>query len=62
MQTVDSEGLPIKILGWCPPERRRKGNSWRQDVTSITGMREMGIKNLEWVDTKGFRRKIKLKL
>ena len=50
-----------KILKWCPPGRqgrRRTRNSGVQEVT--TGMRGKGIKNLEWIDREGWRRKIKL--
>ena len=55
---MNEERLPPKILEWCPPGRSRKGrprNSWKQEVT--TEMREKGIKNLDWVDRKEWRRK-----
>ena len=51
---MDEERLPRKILEWYPPGRRRRGiprNLWMQEVT--TGMREMGIDDLEWVDREG---------
>ena len=50
---MNKEKLPRKILEWCPPGRRINGrprNSWMQKIT--TGMREKGIKNMEWVDRK----------
>ena len=57
---MDEEWLPRKILEWGPPERRRKGrprNSWMEEAK--TGMREKGIKNMEWVDRR--RRKMENK-
>ena len=48
-----------RIIEWCPPGRRRKGrsrNSWMQEA--ITGMRERGIGDLEWVDREGWRIKV----
>ena len=51
------------MLECCPTGRRRKGRpriSWIQKV--ITGMREKGINNLEWVDSEEWKLKIKLKL
>ena len=59
VQRVDQEGLPRRILEWCPPGRRRKGrpwNSWMQEV--ITGIRERGICDLEWVDREGGERRL----
>ena len=63
VQRMDEKRLPLKILEWCPPGRRRKGrpqNSWMEEVT--IGMGERGINNLEWLDRDGRRRKIKPKL
>ena len=57
VQRMDQERLPRRNLEWCPPGRRRK-NSWMQEVT--TGMREREIGDLEWVDSKGWRKKINL--
>ena len=51
VQGMDEERLPRKILELCRSGRIRKGrarNSWMQEV--ITGMREKGINNMEWVD------------
>ena len=51
VQRMHDEGLPRKILKWCPAGRRRKGrprNSWMQEAK--TGMREKGITNMEWID------------
>ena len=59
---MDEERLPRKILEWCPPGKQRKGRtrkSWMQEIT--TGMREMGINNLEWVDGEGSENKNKIK-
>ena len=53
VQGMDHERFPRRIFEWCPPERRRKGrprNSWMQEVT--TGMGEMGINNLGWIEKK----------
>ena len=61
MQRVGQERLPKRIVALCPSGRRRKGrlrNSWMQEV--ITGMRERGIGDLEWVDREGWRKKINL--
>ena len=52
---------PGKMFEWCLPGRRKKGrprNSWMQDL--ITGMREKGIDNMEWIDREEWRSKIKL--
>ena len=61
MQSMDQGILPRRILEWCPPGRRRKGrprNSWMQEI--ITGMREWGFGDLEWVDRERRRKKINL--
>ena len=53
VQRMDEERLLRKILEWCPSGRRkgRPRNWWMQELT--TGMREMGINNVEWVDREG---------
>ena len=60
VQRMDEERQPRKILESCPHgRRRRKGrprNSWTQEVT---GMREKGINNMEWIDREEWRREIK---
>ena len=58
---MNEERLSRKLLECCPTVRRRKGrprNSWMQEVTN--GMREKGIKNVEWIDREEWRREIKL--
>ena len=55
---IYAERFSRRILGCCSPGRAR--NSWMQEVT--TGMREMRINILEWIDREGWTRKIKLKL
>ena len=58
---MNEERLPRKSLEWYPPGRRRKErprNSWIQEVR--TGKREKGINNIEWIDRKEWKRKIKL--
>ena len=63
VQKMDEERLPRKILEWYPPGRLRKGrtrNSWMQEVTVVMRERERGIGYLEWVDRKGWRKKINL--
>ena len=40
--------------------KERLQNSWIQEVTS--GIREIGIDSMEWIDREEWRRKIKLKL
>ena len=59
MQRMNVEGLPRRILEWCPPGGRKKGrpkHSWMEEVT--TRMREGGIGELEWVDRGWWRKKI----
>ena len=61
VQRMDQERLPRRILELCPLGRRKKGRpriSWMQEVT--TGMRERGIGDMEWIDRKGWRKKINL--
>jgi hypothetical protein len=61
VRRMDEGRLSRKKFEWCPPGRRRKGrprNLWMLEVT--TGMREEGIKNIEWVDRDEWTRKIKL--
>ena len=52
--------LPQKMLEWCPPGRRRRKTSKLSDAGVTTGMREKGINNIEWIDRKEWKRKIKL--
>ena len=59
VQRMDQERLPRRILEWCTPGRlrkRRPRNSWRQEVT--TGMRELRIGDLNWVEREGGERKL----
>ena len=48
----------FKIVGWCPPGRRRgrSRNSWMQEVTTI--MREKGLNDMELIDRENWGRKI----
>ena len=58
MQRIDEERLPRKMLGWCPPGRKRKGrprNSWMEEVT--TGIKEKGIRSMEWIDMEEWSKK-----
>ena len=60
---MDEEKLPRKILEWCPAGRIKKGkprNPWMR--RSQLKWEKGGIKNLEWVEREGWRRKITLKI
>ena len=61
VQRMYEERLLEKFWNGVHLEEEKKGrprNSWMQEVT--TGMREKGIKNMEWIDREEWRRKIKL--
>ena len=59
MQRMDQERLLRRIFRMVPTRKMKKGKTSKfEEVT--TGMRELEIGDLEWVDRKGWRNKVNL--
>ena len=54
------KGYLTKFLLCCLPKGGKREILEIVDTGIITGMREKGINNIEWIDRKEWRRRIKL--